>query len=103
IGFFLVKGILLTLILNIMKRYIISLIIFVGSICILSCDKYLDVKPKDQFLEEDIYAHANTIHGALNGIYLKLGESSLYGSNMSMTKLDILAQYYRNNKTTNQI
>ncbi len=86
-----------------MKRYIISLIIFVGSICILSCDKYLDVKPKDQFLEEDIYAHANTIHGALNGIYLKLGESSLYGSNMSMTKLDILAQYYRNNKTTNQI
>lgn len=71
-----------------------------SSLCILSCDKYLDVKPKDQFLEEDIYGNASNIHGALNGIYMKMGEPILYGKNLSMTTLDIFAQYYKHNSSS---
>ncbi|SKB38689.1 SusD family protein [Sphingobacterium nematocida] len=59
-----------------------------------SCNSWLDVKPEDKTLEEDIFRNEAGINNALNGVYHKLASNDLYGQNMTKSTLDILAQYY---------
>lgn len=59
-----------------------------------SCAKYLDVSPVDQFLENDVIKNEESIYKTLNGVYLNMAKTELYGANLSMTTMDILAQYY---------
>lgn len=60
----------------------------------MSCKKWLDVQPEDKFTEKQIFSTPAGIAEALNGIYLDMGKSKLYGANLSSTTLDILAQRY---------
>ena len=65
----------------------------------LSCQKFLDVKPKDLFLKEDILKDRYALYNALNGVYLGLSHQNLYGEQLSMTTVDVLGQYYKNNSS----
>ncbi|SMC70601.1 SusD family protein [Pedobacter nyackensis] len=61
-----------------------------------SCQKWLDVKPEDKYIEEDVFKTEQGFANALNGIYLKLGSSDMYGGSLTMKTTDLLAQYYAN-------
>lgn len=61
---------------------------------VMSCNKWLDVPPKDKLTEQALYSTPEGIAEALNGIYLDMGKSKLYGANLTCTTLDIFGQYY---------
>jgi len=65
------------------------------SLLAASCQKWLDVKPEDKFTKEQIYQTPDGVKEVMNGIYLRLGSEKLYGSYLSMTVLDVMAQRYR--------
>jgi hypothetical protein len=71
--------------------------IIVGVLCLISlasCKKWLDVPPTDKFTEDQLFRTAAGVSQAINGIYLDLSKSKLYGANLTMTTLEIFAQRY---------
>lgn len=61
---------------------------------LLSCNKWLDVKPEDKVLYKQVFATEASIHTALNGIYIQMASRTLYGERLSLTMLEIMAQQY---------
>jgi len=59
-----------------------------------SCSSFLDVKPQDNILEDEVFSSVNGFNVALNGIYSELNNSDVYGENLSAGLVDIMAQYY---------
>ncbi|GAA4186343.1 RagB/SusD family nutrient uptake outer membrane protein [Sphingobacterium ginsenosidimutans] len=76
-----------------MKNKIIIPLLFIA-ISLASCNKWLDVKPEDKFIEEEVFKTPAGFYDALNGIYLNLGSNNLYGREINLETLDILAQTY---------
>lgn len=60
----------------------------------ISCNKYLDVQPVDRLLDKQVFSSETSIQKALNGIYISVATSNLYGSLLTATTLDVMAQYY---------
>jgi starch-binding outer membrane protein, SusD/RagB family len=78
-----------------MKRsFRISAIITLLSAGLFSCNKYLDVKPEDQFVESAVYSTEKGFINHLNGIYQDMGQSELYGGNLTLTLVSVLGQEY---------
>jgi len=67
----------------------------------MSCKKWLDVQPEDKLTEKQLYSTPDGIAEALNGIYLDMGKTKLYGATLTATTLDIFAQYYNVNALHN--
>ena len=63
------------------KRNIVCLL-FVMLLTMSSCS-WLDVSPSNEVNEEDMFSKGDGYRNALNGLYLKLSESSFYGRNLS--------------------
>jgi len=82
------------------KTLAILLVIFTITLT-SSCKKWLDVQPEDKFTKDQIYRTPEGVAEVINGFYQKLGNESLYGGNLSLTVLDVLAQRYRISSTTN--
>jgi hypothetical protein len=61
---------------------------------LVSCKKFLDVKPEDKILEADTFSSVKGINTVLNGMYINLAKNSLYGDNLTLTTVDILAQRF---------
>lgn len=59
------------------------------------CNSWLDVKPIDKVLEEQLYQTETGFKEALNGIYIELNQSSLYGGELMFNMVEILAQRYK--------
>lgn len=59
-----------------------------------SCKKFLDVKPEDSVEQDVLYSSEAGFLQHLNGIYLALADQSLYGGQLTMEMLEILAQRY---------
>lgn len=76
-----------------MKNYSILLIISIG-LFFSSCQDWLDVKPLSEVAQEDLFASEDGYVDALNGIYVMLGENAVYGDQLTMSFLDVLAQNY---------
>ncbi|SER30589.1 RagB/SusD family nutrient uptake outer membrane protein [Pedobacter rhizosphaerae] len=75
------------------KLYKTILCIFL-SILSVSCNKWVDVKPTDRLGEDQLFTDKEGYLKALNGVYVELASSNLYGQNMSSGAIDVLAQYY---------
>lgn len=76
-----------------------------------SCKKYLDVKPKSQVDETQLFSSAQGFREALNGIYTLCASTDLYGGNLTFGSysvhattggLDVLAQNYQFQDVTSQ-
>jgi starch-binding outer membrane protein, SusD/RagB family len=78
--------------------YIIILALFTG---LGSCKKFLDVKPEDSVPEDVVYSSEEGFRTHLNGIYLHLANESLYGGQLTMEMLDVLAQRYNSSSLNN--
>src|SRR5260221_6783996 len=76
------------------KTLIIFTAILYGLLTLSSCKKYLDVQPDDKFLESQLFSSKTGIESALNNIYLQMPNSPLYGTNLSTTTLELMAQRY---------
>ena len=59
--------------------------------CAGCCD-WLDVRPKSQVKEEDLFTSEAGFRDALTGIYALMGRVDTYGGNSTMGLLDMLAQ-----------
>ncbi|WP_104385371.1 RagB/SusD family nutrient uptake outer membrane protein [Sphingobacterium sp. HMA12] len=75
-------------------KNIITITILTISLGLTSCNKWLDVKPEDKFIEEEVFKTPQGFHDALNGIYLSISGDNLYGRMLNLETLDLLAQTY---------
>ena len=78
-----------------MKRYYLIGFLCAIAIAFTSCEKFLDVKPKAEIVEEIYYDTPEGFENALYGVYADLSSPGLYGENLSWGLLDIYSQYYR--------
>ncbi len=77
-----------------MKSIKNSLLIIFISFCLISCSKWLDVIPADRIVEEQVFDSQTGFYSALNGVYLDLLNSNLYGASLGPEFIEILAQQY---------
>lgn len=59
-----------------------------------SCRKWIDVKPSDRLSETILFSDREGFLKALNGVYVELTNTSLYGQHMTASAVDVMAQYY---------
>lgn len=60
----------------------------------MSCESWLDVKPVDKALEEQVYSTEEGFKETLNGIYIELNQPGLYGGQLMFNMVEVLAQRY---------
>jgi hypothetical protein len=75
-----------------MKRNILFIFTII-LIATTSCNKFLDVERMDLLDERRVFKDKTLALGAINGIYLSIGSTSLYGGNSQIIP-DVLAQLY---------
>lgn len=61
---------------------------------VVSCDSWLDLGSEDRIMENTLFSSQAGFMTALNGVYIELLSSNLYGGTLSYKTFDILAQYY---------
>lgn len=66
-----------------------------GLLLLGSCKKYLDVQPETSYTETQVYNNEAALQQAFNGLYLDLASSELYGSYLSSSMIEMLAQRYK--------
>lgn len=59
-----------------------------------SCSRFLEVKPEDRVLEDQLFSSSKGIRSVLNGLYINLAKQELYGQNLTLSTTEILAQRY---------
>ena len=59
-----------------------------------SCDSWLDLKPIDKVLVDQLYETVEGFKQALTGVYVELNHGTLYGGDLMFRMVDILAQRY---------
>ena len=76
-----------------MRNYIYTSIIGL-MFMIQGCSDWLNVKPSDRVSEENAFSTISGFKQALNGIYVELNQSDLYGRALTAEFVEILAQGY---------
>ncbi|TKC06185.1 RagB/SusD family nutrient uptake outer membrane protein [Pedobacter frigoris] len=64
------------------------------SLFTLSCNKWVDVKPTDRLGEDQLFVDPAGYTKAINGVYVEMANTALYGQEMTTGAVDVLAQYY---------
>ena len=77
-------------------RYIISngLLVILMSLC--SCESWINVTPSDRLSEDMLFKDREGFVKALNGVYIELNTTQLYGLDLTAGALDAMGQYYTN-------
>lgn len=73
-----------------------SLLIFLALMALVSCKKWLDVKPKTQIEEDVLYQREAGFKDVLYGAYVSMASSSMYGREMTFGLVDVIGQVYPN-------
>ena len=58
----------------------------------IGCSDWLDVQPVDRIPEEQLYTTESGFMQGLNGIYVDLNHTDLYGDELLVNMVEILAQ-----------
>jgi hypothetical protein len=72
----------------------INYLIIILAISLFSCNDWLDIDPKSETGEEELFSDANGFRNAINGIYMNCASTKLYGKEATWGCLDAYAQYY---------
>lgn len=83
-----------------MKR--LNYILITLALLCTACSDWLDVQPRTEIKEEDIYAGEKGFKSVLDGVYIQLASKELYGINMSVYFPDLLAQLWYNQYETTE-
>jgi len=76
------------------RNKIILLLVAVPVLLLCACRKWVDVPPQLQVDEDKLFSNEQGFRDALNGVYLKMGDSSLYGRDLSFGVLSIMGRSY---------
>lgn len=74
------------------KRYHVLIGMFVVLFC--SCNNWLDVRPRNEMKEDDLYALEDGFKSALNGVYIQLADVTLYGKTTTLYLPELLDGHY---------
>lgn len=66
-----------------------------------SCESWFDISPKSELKADDLFKNSQGFRDALIGCYGTMATSDLYGGQLTMTYMDVLAQYYSTASTAN--
>lgn len=66
----------------------------------VACDDFLDVRPKAEKLEGDLFKNAQGFEDAIYGVYGSLQSSNLYGKNLTWGIPEVLAQNLQSGSST---
>lgn len=66
-----------------------------GVLTLSSCSDWLDVQPKTNVEESELFKNEQGFKEALTGVYIGLADDVLYGQNLTYGFLDFLAQRYQ--------
>lgn len=81
-------------------RKVISIVCLGVALTLTSCEKWLDVQPKSEIKWDVMFGTEQGFKDALLGCYPDLSENKLYGSELTCTFVEVLAQqYYAKNET----
>lgn len=72
----------------------LTYILLSGAMALSSCSDWLDVKPKTNVEEGDLFKNEQGFKEALTGIYIEMSRDNLYGQNLTYGYIDFLAQRY---------
>ena len=77
------------------NKILITLFLIFGSLTLHSCiTDWLNVTPRDQMLNREMFSTETNINNVLNGIYRSMAARGLYGENMTQTFTEHLARFY---------
>lgn len=73
-------------------KYIITPVILLAFLT--SCSDWLDVSPRSESREQDLYSNEDGFKSALIGVYIQLAGSNLYGKNTTMYFPEALSRHW---------
>lgn len=76
-----------------MKKIVLYITVTLLAVC-AGCSDWLDVRPRTEVQEDDIYNSEDGFRSVLNGVYIRMAEEGLYGKNMSMYLPELLARHW---------
>ena len=82
-----------------MRKILIILTLISCSPIFMSCESWFDVTPKSQVKNDILFEDESGFKTALFGIYTTMATSPLYGQELTMSFMDVLAQYYTINSS----
>lgn len=71
------------------------LLLGLATVLLTGCNDWLDVSPRSQIESNSLFQTEEGFKRALNGVYIKMGQSSLYGRNISMYIPECLARTWK--------
>lgn len=83
-----------------MKNSIKYLLLSAAALAAVSCESWLDVTPPSEIRAEAHYSSAEGFQQTLIGCYLAMGETDLYGENLTWHMVEILGRQYDARKNT---
>ena len=73
-----------------MKKFIFYTIIILTALGLQSCNKFLDVNPRQNVKQDILFSTEDGYKSAINGVYIRVASSTLYGRNMTMYTPELL-------------
>ena len=83
-----------------MKKYNFAIIGITLLLSLSACNDWLDINPSDQVSSEKLFESGDGFRNALNGIYITMSSSELYGRELSWGLASVLSQTYADNDIT---
>lgn len=74
------------------NKIIASLLVL--ALAMTSCNKWLDVRPVTEVPEDYLFENEQGFFEALSGVYINMGKSNLYGQELTIGLMDVLAYQY---------
>jgi hypothetical protein len=85
------------------NQYLFKVLVLVCmALQLVSCNDWLDVKPRSEIESDDNYNSEQGYKDALTGIYLLMTDNAMYGKEMTYGMVDAMAQYYTGTYSTYQ-
>lgn len=81
-----------------MKK-IYTILLLATTLFTTSCSDWLDVAPSNQVNGDKLFEVGDGYRNALNGVYLNLGTSSMYGQALTWGFMDVIAQCYESGQS----
>ena len=66
-----------------MRKYRYISMVLLAVMGLTSCNKWLDVNPKDKIVDESLFSDYRGFRNSLNGIYQEMVSPELYGRELS--------------------
>lgn len=81
-------------------RWMLALLL--SAVMLTSCDDFLDVRPKSEKVEDELFKNADGFESAIYGVYGSMQVNNLYGKEMLWGMTDIMAQDFDQNTTSSR-